>query len=198
MSEVQNKIKSSRHKSSTKYHICPSQGIILNWKPAQGRAFWRSDPAQTGLPSKWICISTRYYAFTYCLHYDPHKDIRYNIMINDKMLTNVILQALPGTWVLVLRVQVLCKCCAVSESMTPILLAINFPEAFVKMIKRQKGTIFALQRQMLIYSARFPFRYLMDGTAIGKGKSIVLQYRRWLLEYHKDWLLIIEWIFNWG
>ena len=33
-----------------------------------------------------------------------------------------------------------CKCCAVSESMTPILLAINFPEAFVKMIKRQRGT----------------------------------------------------------
>ena len=133
--------------------------------------------------SKWIRISTRYYALTYCIHCDPHKDIRYNIMINDKMLTNVILQALPGTWLLVLRVQVWCKCCAVSESMTPILLAINFPEAFVKMIKRQKRTTsFALQRQMLIYSARFPFRYLMDGTAIGKGKSIVLQYRRWLLE----------------
>ena len=138
MSEAQNKIKSARHKSSTKYHVCPSQGSILNWKPAQGRAFWRSDPAQTGLPSKWICISTRYYAFTYCIHCDPHKDIRYNIMINDKMLTNVIWQALPGTWVLVLRVQVLCKCCAVSESMTPILLAIHFPKAFVKMIKRQK------------------------------------------------------------
>ena len=138
MSEAQNKIKSARHKSSTKYHICPSQGNILNWKPAQGRAFWRSVPAQTGLPSKWICISTRYYAFTYCLHYDQHKDKRYNIMINDKMSTNVILQALPGIWVLVLRVQVLCKCCAVSESMTPILLAIHFPKAFVKRIKTSK------------------------------------------------------------
>ena len=138
MSQAQNKIKSARHKQHKISHL-PKSSKYTQLKARPRESILTLRPCANRL-SKWIRISTRYYAFTYCIHCDPHKDIRYNIMINDKMLTNVILQALPGTWLLVLRVQVWCKCCAVSESMTPILLAINFPEAFAKMIKRQKRT----------------------------------------------------------
>ena len=116
MSKAQNKIRSARHKSSTKYHVCPSQGSILNWKPAQGRAFWRSDPAQTGLPSKWICISTRYYAFTYCIHCDPHKDIRYNIMIKRQVQAVQTVQSVQSVNMLLSFVfYIIHTCCSVGH-----------------------------------------------------------------------------------
>ena len=115
MSKVQNKIKSARHKQHKISHL-PKSSKYTQLKPAQGRAFWRSDPAQTGLPSKWICISTRYYAFTYCIHCDPHKDIRYNIMIKRQVQAVQTVQSVQSVNMLLSFVfYIIHTCCSVGH-----------------------------------------------------------------------------------